>query len=342
MKKILLIIVTLVITTIFLLGCTEEVEYIDVTASEAKDLIDTTPDLVIIDVSPYYDDGHIPSAVNYYVGDGSLDDAIPTLDKNLSYLVYCHSDSASILGATKLVKAGFDPVYRLEGNFQAWIDAGYPVEPPLEGYIDITAQGAKQMIYTNPDLIVIDVSPVYDDAHIPGAVNYYVGDGSLDDAIPTLDMNKDYLVYCHTDTASILGAEKLVDAGFDPVYRLIDNYDAWVDAGFPVTGESGYADVSAEQAKDLIDNNTETIVIDVSPYYDDGHIPGAVNYYLGDGSLDAAIPTLDKNKDYLVYCHADGPSISGSVKLVEAGFNPVYRLEGNFQAWVDAGYPVET
>jgi rhodanese-related sulfurtransferase len=107
---------------------TQEPGYIDVSAQEAKDLIDTTPDLVIIDVSPFYDGGHIPGAVNYYIGDGSLDDAIPTLDINKPYLVYCHVDSASIGGANKLVDAGFDPVYRLEGNYQAWVDAGYPIE----------------------------------------------------------------------------------------------------------------------------------------------------------------------------------------------------------------------
>ena len=71
-----------------------------------------------------------------------------------------------------------------------------------------------------------------------------------------LHMDKDYLVYCHVDSASISGAQKLVDAGFDPVYRLEGNYQAWLDEGYPVTGESGYADVSAPQAKDLVDNNT--------------------------------------------------------------------------------------
>lgn len=115
------------------IGCTEQngteqKGYIDVTAMEAKELIDGNPGLVIIDVSPNYDNGHIPGAINYYVGDGSLDDAIPTLDKNKEYLVYCHTDSASILGAEKLVDAGFDPVYRLEGNYQAWVDADYPTE----------------------------------------------------------------------------------------------------------------------------------------------------------------------------------------------------------------------
>jgi len=47
-------------------------------------------------------------------------------------------------------------------------------------------------------------------------------------------------------------------------------------------------------------------------------------------------------KEYLVYCHADGPSISAANKLVNAGFTMVYRLEGNYQTWVDAGYPIET
>ena len=102
--------------------------YTNLTAMEAKELIDTTPDLVILDVSNRYDQGHLPGAINYYIGDGSLDQAIPTLDKNKEYLIYCHVDSASISGAQKLVDAGFSPVYRLKGNYQAWIDAGYPIE----------------------------------------------------------------------------------------------------------------------------------------------------------------------------------------------------------------------
>ena len=102
--------------------------YIDVSPVKAKELIDTVPDLVVIDVSPKYAEGHLPKAINYYAGDGSLDKAIPTLDKSKPYLVYCHVDSVSILGAQKLVDAGFNPVYRLEGNYSAWVDAGYPIE----------------------------------------------------------------------------------------------------------------------------------------------------------------------------------------------------------------------
>ena len=87
-----------------------------------------SPDLIIIDVSPHYAEGHLPGAVSYYLGDGSLERAIPTLDKNATYLVYCHVDSVAIAGAQQLIDAGFKNVYRLQGNYAAWVDAGYPVE----------------------------------------------------------------------------------------------------------------------------------------------------------------------------------------------------------------------
>jgi rhodanese-related sulfurtransferase len=106
--------------------------------------------------------------------------------------------------------------------------------------------------------------------------------------------------------------------------------------------QGSYTDISAAEAKQLIDENPDVIIIDVSPYYESGHLPGAVSYYLGDGSLDAAIPMLDKNATYLVYCHGESPSRQGAQKLVDAGFMNVYRLEGDYQAWVDAGYPIET
>ena len=106
--------------------------------------------------------------------------------------------------------------------------------------------------------------------------------------------------------------------------------------------EVSCTDILAAEAKQLIDNDPEVVVIDVSPAYSAGHLTGAVNYYLGDGSLDAAIPTLDKDATYLVYCHVESVSRQGAQKLVDAGFMNVFRLEGDYDAWVDAGYPIET
>jgi rhodanese-related sulfurtransferase len=105
--------------------------------------------------------------------------------------------------------------------------------------------------------------------------------------------------------------------------------------------ETGYTDISATEASALINENPSLTIIDVSPDYDEGHLPGAVNYYLGDGSLDAAIPTLDPNAMYLVYCHFESASRQGAQALVDAGSTNVYRLEGDYSAWVNAGYEIE-
>jgi len=44
------------------------------------------------------------------------------------------------------------------------------------------------------------------------------------------------------------------------------------------TTMDGYMDVAPEEAKKLIDENPDLTIIDVSPDYAQGHLPGAVNY----------------------------------------------------------------
>jgi rhodanese-related sulfurtransferase len=108
-----------------------------------------------------------------------------------------------------------------------------------------------------------------------------------------------------------------------------------------LTFKDTYMDIKPDIAYDKMQNDEFDMIIDVSPHYDEIHLPGAVNYYIGDGSLDEVIPTLDKNLNYLLYCHVDEASVPGAQKLVDAGIENTYRLEGNIGAWIDAGYPVE-
>ena len=105
-----------------------------------------------------------------------------------------------------------------------------------------------------------------------------------------------------------------------------------------------YIDIPPEEAYSMVMNETFDLIIDVVglDIYSLGHLPGAVNYVWADGTLEEMIPTLDVNGTYLVYCHTDPPSTDSAQKIVDAGISSVYRLEGNYRAWVEAGYPVET
>ncbi len=112
------------------------------------------------------------------------------------------------------------------------------------------------------------------------------------------------------------------------------------DTMAPVTGFQEYMDITPAEAKNLTEKEKDLVIIDVSPYYANGHIPNAISIPLE--TLDSRVSGLDRTKPYLVYCHGDAPSIAGAQKLVDAGFAPVYRLKGNYAAWVAAGYPVQT
>ena len=120
-------VVAVVIVGFTFLQTTPGVSSMWLSPQEAKQLLDKTTDVVIIDLSPrYYDKGHLPGAVN--LPKSTLPTAISGWDKNATYLVYSHWTGAPLSAAGLLKEAGFKNVYALKGNFGAWVDSGYPVE----------------------------------------------------------------------------------------------------------------------------------------------------------------------------------------------------------------------
>jgi len=151
------------------------------------------------------------------------------------------------------------------------------------------------------------------------------------------------VVACDGDTEDGSGTDMKDGAGMmeESTDTTKASRDGMEGMEIPAATPGAYTDLTPEQAKQLIDTSPDLVILDVSPKYAEGHLPGAINHYFGDGSLEAAIPTLDQSVPYLVYCHVDSVAIAGAEALVDAGFPTVYRLQGNYSAWVDAGYPVE-
>jgi rhodanese-related sulfurtransferase len=98
--------------------------------------------------------------------------------------------------------------------------------------------------------------------------------------------------------------------------------------------------IDPHEAKDLIEKDPLTVVIDVSRHWNEQHLPGSVQYYLGDGSLDRAIPNLDPTRRYIIYCYLLSHSTESAQKMIDSGFPSVYHLDGGFRAWELAGYEV--
>lgn len=205
-------------------------------------------------------------------------------------------------------------------------------------YTDVMASQIKMDLVDDASIspyeAIFDVSPAYDQGHLPFATNAGSVDG-LGNMLDGLDKSKNYLVYCHGDAPSIAGAELMIENGFTNVHRLNGNYGAWDAVSF--------VDIAAATVKSKMDAGDFEAIFDVSPAYEQGHLPGATNANAGGGgtNLSDLIESMDKTKSYLVYCHGDAPAMAGAQLMEDAGFMNVYRLEGNYGAWTDAGYTVE-
>ena len=100
--------------------------------NELKEKLATTADLQVVDVRrpAEYGNGHVPRALNAPLA--TLDRVAPELpfEKDKPTAVICAGGYRSSAAASMLEKFGFTNLLNVSGGTGAWINAGYPVEPP--------------------------------------------------------------------------------------------------------------------------------------------------------------------------------------------------------------------
>jgi rhodanese-related sulfurtransferase len=96
----------------------------DISPQQAKELIDTNEQLLVVDVretSEYCSTkGHIPGAVNYPWLSGVLEEKHQELPLERDILVVCQSGHRSAAAADFLDTRGFKNIYDMQGGMSAW------------------------------------------------------------------------------------------------------------------------------------------------------------------------------------------------------------------------------
>ena len=117
-----------VLLLVGLTGCGREKErddtasYQQITAEEAKSMMDEQPDAVILDVREQdeYDAGHIPGAVLLTVGTINEETAASVIpEKDTVVLVYCRSGNRSKTASQALADLGYTQIYEF-GGIKDW------------------------------------------------------------------------------------------------------------------------------------------------------------------------------------------------------------------------------
>ena len=123
----------------------------------------------------------------------------------------------------------------------------------LYAHTDVNSTEARNMIESNDDLIVVDVrefdeycDPVV--GHIPGALNYPLTSGVLEERYEELPIDANLLVYCRTGFRGNLAAEFLDSQGYTNVYDMLGGIQAWL------WETVGCVDTDGDGANDDLDN----------------------------------------------------------------------------------------
>ena len=95
-------------------------------------------------------------------------------------------------------------------------------------------------------------------------------------------------------------------------------------------GSASYEQISATQAKALIDSESGYIIIDARTQseYDEGHIPGATLIPYDEISDRAEKELTDKEQLILVYCRSGRRSKIAAEELVKLGYTNVKEFGG--------------
>jgi hydroxyacylglutathione hydrolase len=105
-----------------------------ITVAELKDLIETRPNLQLIDVRRMaeYESGHAPGAISSPLA--KLRERLPHLNlkPNAQTAVICAGGYRSSAGTSILQQLGFNDLLNVTGGTKAWISAGCEVELPAE------------------------------------------------------------------------------------------------------------------------------------------------------------------------------------------------------------------
>ena len=128
MKKLTILLLAAILLTAFgqSNGKEQEAMYVNITAQEAKTIMDTEEGYVILDTRTReeYDQGHIPGAIQIS-HDEIMEKAEEMLtDKDQLILVYCRSGRRSKIAAEALVELGYTNIKEFGGI----IDWPYEVE----------------------------------------------------------------------------------------------------------------------------------------------------------------------------------------------------------------------
>ena len=101
------------------------------------------------------------------------------------------------------------------------------------------------------------------------------------------------------------------------------------------TIEKVYQDINIADAKKIMANSNNYVLLDVRTPAEiaNGKIGNALEIDIKSPDFKSKLSKLDKDKQYIVYCHVGGRSTNAMQIMKDMGFKQVYNLVPGYKGW---------
>ena len=197
---------------------------------------------------------------------------------------------------------------------------------------EIASKKAFKIANSNEDVVILDLQSKesYEKKHIVNATNVTID--ILEDyaAKNITDKKQPIICYCYCGGAggsAKTAFAKLKELGYKKVYYTTPG-DEWTYEGSEDINISNHKIVTGEEAKEIYQTNTGTILLDVrnQDEYDEKHIEGSILIPVNE--LESRLEEIpDVNSNIIVYCKAGARSETAYGILQNAGYTNVYDMQ---------------
>ncbi|HII92168.1 MAG TPA: rhodanese-like domain-containing protein, partial [Methanosarcina sp.] len=128
-----------------------------------------------------------------------------------------------------LVRLGYDNIIGfLNGGIAAW----YMKALPVDKISFISVHDLKNKLEEHEEMTLLDVrkKKEWDEGHIQGAKNIYVGE--LEENLDGIPKDSQVIVYCDSSRRSSIATSILKKHGYNNVYNVLGSMTAWKNAGY--------------------------------------------------------------------------------------------------------------
>jgi hydroxyacylglutathione hydrolase len=215
---------------------------------------------------------------------------------------------------------------------------GAPALAQLPELPPIAAPQLKDLLQQG--VFALDVRPNADfaAAHVPGSVNIALSGQFASWAGTIMGLNARPVLIADTPEQYAEARLRLARVGIeDPRGFLQGGVTAWQQAGFPL---AHLPQVNVQELRDRMDGDQlQALDVRREREWQAGHIEGAAWFPLDNFKLSA--PEVDPARPLAVHCQGGYRSMIACSLLLRAGINNVINVTGGFDAWRNAGLPVE-